>query len=195
MVESYGFDKEIFLAYAKYDSTEPRTLQAIDIILNDYPFKNRVDNLNYFLVSDDCNIEHWIKQFLFSTDSYQMPIAFYSNELQQEANNNWFIRNKLNDNFYGTDLFGYTLPIQDDSRFFGRQQILSRYLDAVKRGENRGLFGLRKTGKTSFLFKLERQLENNDWDIHIFMIAKLLLIEKCTGINYLVLYVQILPKV
>lgn len=32
------------------------------------------------------------------------------------------------------------------------------YRDAARRGENRGLFGLRKTGKTSFLFKLDRLL-------------------------------------
>lgn len=40
--------------------------------------------------------------------------------------------------------------------FFGRQQIVSRYIDAIKRYENRGIFGVRKTGKTSLLFKLDR---------------------------------------
>lgn len=158
MIESYGFDKELFLAYAKYNSTEPRTLQAINIILNEYPFKNRVDNLNYFLISEDDNIEEWIQQYLFSYNSYQIPVVFSTNEIVNKISDTWYVRNKLNSNFYGTDLFGYTLPIQDDYRFFGRQQILARYIDAIKRGENRGIFGLRKTGKTSFLFKLERSI-------------------------------------
>src|SRR5699024_7685614 len=57
------------------------------------------------------------------------------------------------------DLFGYTLPLQDDRSFFGRQQILGRYIDAIKRCQNRGIFGLRKTGKTSLLFKIKRTIE------------------------------------
>ncbi|MBM6972204.1 AAA-like domain-containing protein, partial [Mordavella massiliensis] len=36
------------------------------------------------------------------------------------------------------------------------QQIVSRYIDSIKRCENRGVFGVRKTGKTSLLFKIDR---------------------------------------
>jgi hypothetical protein len=50
------------------------------------------------------------------------------------------------------------LPLEHDTYFFGRDDLLLDYRDAARRGENRGLFGLRKTGKTSFLFKLQRFL-------------------------------------
>ena len=72
------------------------------------------------------------------------------------VSDNWYIRKVLKRNFYDVDLFGYMLPLRDEASFFGRQQIAARYIDAIKRCENRGVFGLRKTGKTSFLFKLDR---------------------------------------
>lgn len=53
-------------------------------------------------------------------------------------------------------MFGYTLPLKDESSFFGRQQIVARYIDAIRRCENRGVFGVRKAGKTSLLFKIDR---------------------------------------
>ncbi len=56
-------------------------------------------------------------------------------------------------------MFDYRLPLQKDTYFFGRQDIVMEYYDAIKRGENRGIFGLRKTGKTSLIFKLERMFK------------------------------------
>ena len=53
----------------------------------------------------------------------------------------------------------YTTP-WDTTYFFGRDALLHSFMDSVKRGENRGLFGLRKTGKTSFLYKLSRDLSD-----------------------------------
>ena len=52
-------------------------------------------------------------------------------------------------------------PITSDRYFFGRndlvQQLIVRLID---RHENAGLFGLRKTGKTSVLFAMSRRLED-----------------------------------
>jgi predicted AAA+ superfamily ATPase len=56
-------------------------------------------------------------------------------------------------------LFDYQLPLDSDLFFFGRDQIVADHLDAIRRSQNRGLFGLRKTGKTSILYKLKRQME------------------------------------
>ena len=40
--------------------------------------------------------------------------------------------------------------------FFGRTNIVNDIVDSVRKSENRGIFGLRKTGKTSILYKLRR---------------------------------------
>ena len=41
--------------------------------------------------------------------------------------------------------------------------MLMSYFDSIKRSENRAIFGLRKTGKTSFLYKLKRLCESEGY--------------------------------
>lgn len=156
MKEAFGFDKEILLVYSPYDNMEPRTIQALYSILKEFPFKNRVDSLNCMLISDDNNVVDWLHAAALGGDSSQIIIPFSKGELIQNKSDAWYIRNKLRDNFFGVDLFAYSLPLNDDLYFFGRQQITARIIDAIKRCENHGIFGLRKTGKTSLLFKIDR---------------------------------------
>ena len=106
-------------------------------------------------MSDDINAEEWIKTSA-SSESVRIIVPFSTKEATDNKNDPWYIRNKLRKYFFGLDLFGYTLPLSDDSYFFGRQQTVARYIDSIKRGENRGIFGLRKTGKTSLLYKISR---------------------------------------
>lgn len=155
MKESFGFEKEMLLVYSPYSQMEPRSIQAIDELYRHYPFSGRVDTLNCFFMSDDINAEEWIKTSA-SSESVRIIVPFSTKEATDNKNDPWYIRNKLRKYFFGLDLFGYTLPLSDDSYFFGRQQIVARYIDSIKRGENRGIFGLRKTGKTSLLYKISR---------------------------------------
>ena len=157
--DGFGIEKETLLVISHFDSVESRTIQAVEKIFEKFPFKNRVDNLCYFLVSNDYDIETWIKQYYDMSINSKIIFPFSVSELQNNRNNQWFIREKLRKYSFDKDLFGYTLPLQDDRSFFGRQQILGRYIDAIKRCQNRGIFGLRKTGKTSLLFKIKRTVE------------------------------------
>ena len=155
MKESFGFEKEIMLIYSPYDHMEARAIQAIDELYRQYPFSGRVDALNCFLLSDDADVENWMKTSA-SSEIVRIIVPFSSKEVSENKNDPWYVRNKLRKYFFGLDLFGYTLPLNDDTYFFGRQQIVARYIDSIKRGENRGIFGLRKTGKTSLLYKINR---------------------------------------
>jgi len=154
--DAFGIDKEILLAYSPYDTLEPRTIQAVNMMFDVFPFKNRVDTLNCFVVSKDCGILNYAGITNFTEEQSRCIVPFVYEELIQGAHDNWFIRNQLRKYFYDVDLFGYTLPLRDETSFFGRQQIVARYIDAIKRCENRGIFGVRKTGKTSLLFKIDR---------------------------------------
>lgn len=155
MKESFGFEKEVLLIYSPYDHMEARAIQAIDELYRQYPFAGRVDALNCFFLSDDIDVENWIKASA-SSEIVRIIVPFSTKEVIENKNDPWYVRNKLKKYFFGLDLFGYTLPLTDDTYFFGRQQIVARYIDSIKRGENRGIFGLRKTGKTSLLYKLNR---------------------------------------
>ena len=48
MYQAFGIDKEIMMIFSDYDRIEPRALQAADMLFDVFPFKNRVDSLNFF---------------------------------------------------------------------------------------------------------------------------------------------------
>jgi len=158
VLDMYGFSKEILLVYAPYQKMEPRTLTIVEEIFTQEPAKSRVENINYFLISDCESVKAWINNNV-NPDESRIIIAFSTKELKVNGYDNWYIRNKLYEQYYSRDLFDITLPIKDGSYFFGRQKIVGSYVDAIKKSENRGLFGLRKSGKTSLLFKIENILK------------------------------------
>lgn len=160
MKEAYGFENEIMLVYAPYPRMEPRTMQAVEQIFTQSPAKGRVETLNYFLISDSRDIQDWLSSYTSSRQESRIIVPFISGELKRNRGDAWYIRNKLNNQFFGKDLFNYTLPLVEDTYFFGRQSLIMEYFDAIKSSENKAIFGLRKTGKTSFLFKLKRLIES-----------------------------------
>ncbi|WP_133247605.1 ATP-binding protein [Pseudomonas sp. SDI] len=158
--ESYGFENEILLIYSPFQTMEPRTLQAVEQIFSAAPAKGRVETLNYFLVSDDENVAEWLDSFLSSRQEARIIVPFSISELDAAKGDNWFVRNRLNQKFFGRDLFNYSLPLVEDTYFFGRQSTVMEYYDSIRRSENKAIFGLRKTGKTSLLFKIKRLCES-----------------------------------
>lgn len=154
--EGYGMDKEVMLFYSPYDELQPRALQAANSLFSIVSFKTRVDTLNCFFISKDSSIKHYSGINSFDEEQSRIIVPFVYNDVLKNKNDSWYVRNVLKEYFYDVDLFGYTLPLKDDTSFFGRQQMISRYIDGVRRCENRGIFGVRKTGKTSLLFQLDR---------------------------------------
>lgn len=154
--EAFGIEREILMVYSPYDQLQPRALQAVNMLFGVFPFRNRIDTLNCFVISPDQAIMDNRGITNFGEDQSRAIVPFVYSDLVAHKNDTWYIRNVLRDNFYDVDLFGYTLPLRDESSFFGRKQLVARYIDAIKRCENRGVFGVRKTGKTSLLFKIDR---------------------------------------
>lgn len=182
--EAFGIDREVILAYSPFDVIQPRALQATNMLFDVFPFKNRVDTLNCFIVSKDYNILEQAGVTSFSESQSRSMVPFVYDELVAHSGDSWYIRNQLRNNFYDADLFGYTLPLRDETSFFGRQQIIARYVDAIKRCENRGIFGVRKTGKTSLLFKIDRLVREQRLGFVFFMTASLRLTGCFIGMNY-----------
>lgn len=160
IIDAFGIDKEILLSYSPFEELQPRAIQATNMLFDIFPYKNRIDTLNCFMISKDNSILSYAGMTSFSENQSRVIVPFVYSELQTNANDTWYIRNKLRENFFDLDLFGYTLPLRDESSFFGRQQIVARYIDAIKRCENRGIFGVRKAGKTSLLFKIDRLIRD-----------------------------------
>lgn len=169
--ETFGFDQEIMLVYSKYDTLEARTLQSMEQFINDDPARGRVDRLFAALVSEASDPRQWLDKYT-STNEARTIAVFSANELRAAASNAWYVRNVIAAQVFTRDLFDFRLPLERDTYFFGRTALLHKFKDGVQRGENRGLFGLRKTGKTSFLYKLRRELSEDGNTISLFYDCK-----------------------
>ncbi len=60
----------------------------------------------------------------------------------------------------GADLFDSKNAIGDTLAFFGRQTLLYTLQESLKNGQSSGLFGMRKSGKTSILLQLSYSLQD-----------------------------------
>lgn len=161
LAESYGFEYEIVLAYSRYDAIEPRTIRAIEHVFSTDPAKGRVEPLLCFLISEADNADVWVSSYLLENKESRTIVPFTAKSLLEAGSDHWTVRNQLQRHFLLLDRYKYTLPLREDTYFFGRGYELGQLLDFCRRSENAAVFGLRKTGKTSLLWKLKRLLEKD----------------------------------
>jgi len=117
-----------------------------------------VENLCGILVSRDEQIADVIKRYL-SEQETRIIVPFSYTELLQKKNDSYIFRNKLRDYFYNRDLFAFNNPLKTDLYFFGRNQVVMDIINKHLTNQNSGLFGLRKTGKTSIIHDIRRKLQ------------------------------------
>jgi len=97
---------------------------------------------------------------------YSIPFSRQELEAKPQAD---FIHERLNAYLHGNDLFSVQFTIQYYTFFFGRGSLVADITGQIERGQNFGLFGLRKIGKTSVFLAVERYLDKlgNYQAIHI----------------------------
>ena len=83
--DAFGIDKEILLAYSPYDKIQPRALQATNMLFDVFPFKNRVDTLNCFIVSKDSEVLDLAGITSFSEAESRSMVPFIYSELVANA--------------------------------------------------------------------------------------------------------------
>ena len=135
---------------------EPRTLDAFDAAqrqLSDL----RVESVCRVLISDDPDAERKVTDLLKTDPEQPVVIPFTFDELNTPYDD-FFLRNRFRRHFYTRDLFAFLSPLRRDLYFFGRSQLLQEIINKHRSGEHTGLFGLRKSGKTSIIYAIERHL-------------------------------------
>lgn len=159
--QGFGLDQEVALFVTDFPTIEPRVLQAVDQNFQETPAKGRVDQSIFFLSSADPNGREWMADYTAANPDTRLAVVFNTNDLALASGDAWHVRNKIGEQLFTRNLFDNQLPIDSDLFFFGRDYLVADYLDAAKRSQNRGLFGLRKTGKTSVLYKLQRHIRRD----------------------------------
>ncbi len=156
--EMFNLQQELVCVFSPYDVFETRSLDAIDYAIKQYQ-PLRVDRICSILISKDEVIESALQSIVKSDPESQIVIPFTYSELinlfKQDA---YFMRNRFKSHFYTRDLFAFEAPLKKDIYFFGRNDLIHRLVNRYRANECSGLFGLRKTGKTSVVFGVIRAL-------------------------------------
>jgi hypothetical protein len=158
--ERFGFAKELLVIYSSHPKTDARVLTAIENISRDPEFKHRIDRAVVLLIHGGApeETQRLLRERL---DWIIVPITVA--ELQNPRRGDLFLRSTIAEAIGNVDLFAMSSPITNDKYFFGRDDLVQRLIiQSVERSESSGIFGLRKTGKTSVLFAVKRRLSPSD---------------------------------
>ncbi|MDD6236926.1 MAG: hypothetical protein PUB00_06040, partial [Clostridiales bacterium] len=155
--EAFGITQEIVIILSPYDNFEARTLEAYGNLVAEF-VEQRYEKICYVLISADEQIENKLKDYLTNQEN-QIIVPFSYRSFEINKTDSHFIRNQFRRFFYSRDLFDYSEPLKKDTFFFGRNEIVTQIISKHRSGQNYGLFGLRKTGKTSIIYDILRKCD------------------------------------
>lgn len=153
--EQFNLKREIIVIFSEYEHFEPRTFDAISEVYKKNTQHFRIDRICSIIISKDNKVEEEIHHILQNDIEMQVVIPFSYSELQGGECKN-LITKRFKDYFYERDLFAFESPLKKDIYFFGRRDYVHELLSRHNSGENSGVFGLRRSGKTSVLQAIER---------------------------------------
>nr|WP_312120240.1 hypothetical protein [Brevundimonas diminuta] len=154
----FGLELEVALFIFDYDPMEARTIQAINQAMQESPLAGRAEPSLYIIIGRGERTGEWVAHYTARHPDPRsaVPLSFAT---VKGIKNRFELRRELAKTLHRRDLFDYRLPVPNDLFFFGRAATISKMRDQIKKGQNTGLFGLRKTGKTSVLYKLARDAQ------------------------------------
>lgn len=137
-----------------------RTKDFIDYLLvTNNEFKNRLDKVTCIVIDGNPDIVNIVKNDRIVNPDSRLIVPFCVNELNGNMTDESF-NNRMREFLYEKDLFGIAVPLRDDALFYGKDRtgIISELFARYKHGEEGGLFGLRRIGKTSILYLLKKRI-------------------------------------
>lgn len=147
----FGFTREVMLFYSPHEDLQGRTFKAATKEIQSTDRSVTPDT--FFLWSPDPRLR--TKLYDWSRpSSLAIPLLIDENEELS-------LIKLLRDHIYTRDLFYVTTPVSGAS-FFGRRTLLQSMRDDVFNQRVTGVFGLRKSGKTSILTQLSEELKDDN---------------------------------
>lgn len=160
IVERFGLQKEVIALYSPHQKTDARTLTQLENLAFNPDFRHRVDKVVALVIHEG---EKNSSTELLTQGNDWVVIPIHADELRSPHKGAFFLRSRLAERIGTFDLFGMSSPIKQDKYFYGRDPLVQEIGQRIiNRKENSGIFGLRKTGKTSILFALKRRLSSKN---------------------------------
>lgn len=151
-------DREVLVVYSPFDELHARAIILHDEIVAQN--KTRLDPIGTIVLCRATNTREAVRSILDSEPERAPIVAFSTHELPYLSAFDR-LRAALVERLFVRDLFAFESPITTDSYFFGREAAVADYFDRFRSGQNSGLFGLRRIGKTSVLRALERRITDS----------------------------------
>lgn len=156
--ERFGLQKEVLIIYSNFPVTDARVLTAVENIARSPDFKHRVDRVLTLIVHSG---DEQRANDLAKSDPERVIVPIAAEELLNPNRGPTFVRSRLATHLGAVDLFGMSSPLTTDKYFFGRSELVQQLARRSSlQHQNSGLFGLRKTGKTSVLYAIGRTFES-----------------------------------
>jgi AAA-like domain len=156
VAERFGLQKEVVALYSPHQKTDARTLTQLENLAFSLDFRHRVDKVVALIVHEG---DRESSAELLKQANDWVIISIHADELRSTDRGAFFLRSRLAERIGTFDLFGMSSPIKQDKYFYGRDPVVQEIGQRIiVRKESSGIFGLRKTGKTSILFALKRRL-------------------------------------
>lgn len=160
-VVNFNLKREIPVIFSDYEVLEPRSLDVAAHVAKDIPSALRLDRSCQIMVSRDSNVEEKLGELLRDSNLSSVVIPFSYSEFVSGEMLPARILDRFRKYLFDADLFTTSQPIENDVFFFGRRDYA---LDIATKCRNSsylcGVFGLRRSGKTSMLLAIKRQLES-----------------------------------
>jgi len=157
-IQMFNLEREIICLFSPYKNFEPRTLDAFASAIELLPAL-RTEDICRILISEDPEIENRVEGIIKANPDQPIVIPLSYSEIIEDEERH-LIGNRFRKHFFNRNLFEFLSPLKSDLFFFGRNQLVQEIVDRHKSAEHTGLFGLRKSGKTSVIYAVERVLKS-----------------------------------
>lgn len=162
-IQTFQLSRELVVIFTDYVSFEPRSLDAAAYVYRTISSKLRLDRGCHVLICHDDQIESKLAELLKDNNVNQIVIPFTYRELLSDTYGANTIHERFRKYLFDTDLFATSKPIQNDIFFFGRRDLVHDIVSKCKNNTNCGVFGLRRSGKTSVLYAVEGLLHQQNY--------------------------------
>jgi cold shock CspA family protein len=165
----FNLNKELAVVFNDNVRFDARSFSAISSVQEQTEEKSpyRLERICSLLICKDSLVVDQVRTQLKTVSAEQqfVVVPFSYDEILKQYNKlnheEWteFVTQRFREFFYDRDLFSDDSPLKDSLFFFGRstfvQEIVARYNSHL----NSGVFGLRRSGKTSTLYAVQRVLK------------------------------------
>jgi hypothetical protein len=156
----FNLEKEVVLLFNSYETFNARSLDAYDSIYEESETL-RLEKACCIMLSKDADIERKLTELLANDPELQVIVPLSYKEIRSTDFKQLMI-NRFRKYFFERDFFDFKAELKKELYFFGRKELVHQLIDRHKSGENTGLFGLRKTGKTSVAYAIQRVMDKSD---------------------------------